>query len=66
MIRTKGRLLTQVYLDALMCEEEEVLVYFTAVEEITAQIRRQGTVRRALNRAVRKAERLTSKEHECQ
>jgi hypothetical protein len=43
-----------------------VFVYFTKVENIVAGISSQRTIRRALDRAVRKASKLDSKGCQCQ
>ncbi len=66
MIQSKGRQLSEAYFQALMCDGDEVFRYFSKVEEIVAGITSQRRIRRALDRAVRKAAKLESKGCQCQ
>lgn len=65
MKKTNGRKLSNAYFQALTCDESNVFDHFTLVEEIVPLIRWQITIRRALDRAVRKASKLEGEEHQC-
>ena len=65
MIGGKRRQLTQLYLEALMCDEANVMTHFTKVEQVCSQIGSQTTIRRALNKAMKQAAKL-EKEKSCE
>lgn len=65
-MRKKDRELSKAYFQSLMCDGDEVFLYFNKVENLVVGITSQRRIRRALDKAVRKASKLESKGCQCQ